>query len=154
MITIQIRGLEQVVGNMDYGVLVEEPLRRFLLRSALTVESHAKENAPVDTGRLRASIASRVEQTQATISPSVFYAPYVEFGTRPHWPPMAALQPWAQRHGFPPGSPGAFLIARAISRHGTKPHPYMQPAALQSLSAIQGFAADLATEIENNWSAS
>jgi len=57
-----------------------------LIKSALFVERDAKINAPVDTGRLRASI-SHVENGFGSNNPSVEvgtnveYAPAVEFGT-------------------------------------------------------------------------
>lgn len=47
----------------------------------LTAESHAKENCPVDTGRLRNSITHAVEGDAVYIGTNVEYAPYVELGT-------------------------------------------------------------------------
>ena len=149
-ITIRIEGLEQVLANMNYQEIVAGPLHDFLLRSALTVEAESKQLAPVDTGRLRASIKTEVEPLKATIAPTVHYGAYVEFGTRPHWPPVSALEPWARRHGFPTVG-GAYLVARAISRHGTKPHPYMRPGAEAAEPAIQGYAEAMANEIETRW---
>lgn len=131
--------------------LIAGPLKDFLAQSALTVEGQAKQLAPVDTGRLRASITSVLQPTQARVQASVFYAPHVEFGTRPHWPPLAAMQPWAGRHGFPKGRLGAFLVARAIARRGTRPHPFMRPSAERSLPAIRGFLRDMALAIERRW---
>jgi hypothetical protein len=52
------------------------------------------------------------------------YAPFVEFGTRPHWPPVDAIA-----KSMKVDRSTAFLIARAISRYGTRPHPYLIPAA-------------------------
>lgn len=151
-IIIRVDGLDETLEKLDYDMLAAQAVKNFLLRSVIIVEAHAKENAPVDTGRLRASISSEVMETRAVVSPKVFYGAYVEMGTHPHWPPLSALQPWAQRHGFPPGSAGAFLVARAISQRGTKPHPYMEPAARESEPAIEGFAQQMADEIEQRWS--
>jgi HK97 gp10 family phage protein len=50
--------------------------------TALAVESRAKENAPVDTGRLRSSIASDIQGVTATVGTNVEYAVYIELGTR------------------------------------------------------------------------
>lgn len=52
----------------------------------LMVESSARQNAPVDSGRLRSSISSQVSRTAASviegeIGSNVEYAPYQEFGT-------------------------------------------------------------------------
>lgn len=44
------------------------------------------------------------------------YAIYVEEGTKPHFPPIKAIQGWADRHGIP-----AYAVALKISREGTEP---------------------------------
>lgn len=66
----------------------------------MTAERHAKKDAPVDTGRLRNSIAHEVVDSEAAvyIGTNVEYAPYVELGTSR----MAArpfLGPAATEHG-------------------------------------------------------
>ena len=50
----------------------------------MVAETYAKKGAPVDTGRLRNSIAHKVdkEEPAAYIGTNVEYAPYQEFGTR------------------------------------------------------------------------
>lgn len=49
------------------------------------VEKDAKKRCPVDTGNLRNSIASRVEETDSEVAGIIYstvdYAPFVEFGT-------------------------------------------------------------------------
>lgn len=49
--------------------------------AGILVESAAKGFAPVDTGRLRASITHDADETGAVIGTNVEYAPYVELGT-------------------------------------------------------------------------
>jgi phage gpG-like protein len=53
-----------------------------MTKSAVDVEGWAKQNAPVDTGRLRSSIASKVEtafgEIQGVIGTNVKYAEHVE----------------------------------------------------------------------------
>jgi len=51
------------------------------------------------------------------------YAPHVEFGTRPHWPPPGALALWAKRHNV-----DEFAMMRGIARHGTRPRHYLRNA--------------------------
>ena len=46
-----------------------------------SVEGHAKDNCPVDTGRLRASIGYNVQNEELFVGTNVEYAPYVEYGT-------------------------------------------------------------------------
>lgn len=45
----------------------------------LTAEGYAKDNCPVDTGRLRNSISYAVEPNEVQIGTNVEYAPVVEF---------------------------------------------------------------------------
>lgn len=60
------------------------------------------------------------------------YAPFVHGGTRAHWPPPAPIERWvalkARRGVMDAGKSiksTAFLIARAISRRGTKAQPFL-----------------------------
>lgn len=50
--------------------------------TALAVETRAKQDAPVDTGRLRSAIAAEYNGTTATVNVNVDYALFVELGTR------------------------------------------------------------------------
>ena len=69
------------------------------------VASEARQRTPVNTGVLRASIATNVS-TGASLSEAIRgtvftgaqapYAPYVEEGTAPHWAPIGPLLLWAQ----------------------------------------------------------
>lgn len=47
----------------------------------MMAETDAKLLCPVDTGRLRNSIAHAVDRTSVIIGTNVEYAPYIEFGT-------------------------------------------------------------------------
>lgn len=147
MVTIRIEGIPELRHKLDNPNLIAGPVREFLLKSSFTVEGKAKQLAPVDTGRLRASITSIIRPTQAMVAPTVNYGAAVEYGTRPHFPPPDALEGWARRHGFPSAG-GAFLLARSISRRGTRPQPYMRPAATQSQPDISRFAGEMALAIE------
>lgn len=67
---------------------LNKELEEAMQDSVLWVERDAKEFAPVDTGNLRASIASMVEssgvlksEVRGVIGSNVDYAPFQEFGT-------------------------------------------------------------------------
>ena len=49
--------------------------------AALLLERNAKQNCPVDTGKLRASITTEVGKLEAEVGTNVEYALCVEFGT-------------------------------------------------------------------------
>ena len=57
-----------------------------VIKAGYEVEREAKKICPVDTGRLRASITTIVEEnpdiTRVKVGTNIKYAPYVEFGTR------------------------------------------------------------------------
>lgn len=106
----------------------QEEIKKAVQESALTIESLAKKEAPVDTGTLRSSIQTtfRKNGMEAEIGSDKAYAPFIEFGTSPHFPPPSALEAWAERHGFERGF--AFAIAKKISEKGTRPQPFLIPA--------------------------
>ena len=56
--------------------------KRGLEAIGLTAEGYAKKGTPVDTGRLRNSIAHAVEDDAAFIGTNVEYAVFVEAGAR------------------------------------------------------------------------
>lgn len=62
----------------------ERTTQREVKRSALNVQNGARLRVPVDTGRLRNSIAHEIDESglNATIGTNTEYAPFVEFGTR------------------------------------------------------------------------
>ena len=68
-LVIRLKNLEKIDVN------------KALTESCLLVESDAKQLVPVDTGRLKSSIQSKVEGDTGTVGTNVEYAPYVEFGT-------------------------------------------------------------------------
>jgi HK97 gp10 family phage protein len=69
------------------------PTGQMLLRRATRIERGAKRTAPVDTGRLRASVTHSLERDfaglVAVVGTDVDYAPFVELGTS-----RAAAQPF------------------------------------------------------------
>ena len=60
---------------------LEKGKRNALTAIGATAETYAKQETPVDTGRLRNSISHAVDGEAAYIGTNVEYAPYVELGT-------------------------------------------------------------------------
>jgi hypothetical protein len=104
------------------------PVAVDLTRRCLHVTAAAKAGCPVNTNRLRSSIRFVILETPAglvgLIGSDVHYAAAVHDGTRPHFPPPAALTVWASRHGF--ASPWPVTIT--IGRRGTEGHPFLRDA--------------------------
>lgn len=57
--------------------LIEQKLKE----ACVLVQDTAKQNCPVDTGRLQGSISYAVEGNEGIVGSNVEYAPYVEAGT-------------------------------------------------------------------------
>jgi phage gpG-like protein len=99
---------------------------------AINVQATAKQNISdwpaVDTGRLRASvkIESYADGLARRVGSDVAYAPVVEFGARPHFPPIEPIREWCRRHNIP--EEAAYAIALKISRTGNPARPWLFPA--------------------------
>ncbi len=149
-LSAEIKGLRETQDKVDQTIrdLRGEPMLEGMRDATLLVTGTARTLVPVDTGRLRASILPEVRSEPLTgsivgvVGSAVEHAPYVELGTKPHWPPLAALEVWAQRHGTT-----AFAVAQAISRRGTKAYRYLQGAVEQNESKIVALIGDVVSRI-------
>jgi hypothetical protein len=120
----------------DIPLLSPEQSRAVLYREAAgamqtiveTMAAEVRQRTPVGaTGILRASINTRVTTGTSLVeairgevfsSSQAPYAPYVEYGTGPHWAPIGPLLLWARRvlgHAR-----AAYAVQRAIARRGTR----------------------------------
>ena len=159
----KIQGLASMLRKLG-PKLVADQMRVFLTKSAIVVQNRARQKTPVDRGRLRNSITTEVDGAQvplwAKIGTNVPSAKPVEFGTgllseapdskkRRYFPPPAALDLWARRHGLPSG----FVVAMAIfKRGGTKPVRMLINALRDSQSDISGYLKDAGRAIGRKWS--
>jgi len=80
-----------------------------------------------DQGDLKGSINTKVDQDGSTVQmevgPDAEHAPYVQFGTRPHWPPIAPLKAWARRKVGDAGF--GYYVQKKIAREGTDPQDFL-----------------------------
>ncbi len=150
---MRIEGLDELITVMGDPNLVGEPTRIAFTDSVLILEGAVKENMPVDTGRARQTVTHEVDTSQipdfALVGSNVEYVKYLETGTKPHWPPLSALQPWARRHGFPPGRAGAFLVAKAIARSGTKARRMFETAFTEKKADIDRIMERIGVQIKS-----
>lgn len=127
MINNEVRGLVEAVRKLEQVArdVHGAPMADAMQKATLLVSNSAKRYSPVDMGGLRASITPEVRATwrevTGVVGSNLKYAPYMELGTKPHWPPLKAVEVWARRHGL-----SAFLVARAIARKGTKARRFLQ----------------------------
>ena len=59
----------------------EQQVQELIDKAAAVCENEAKQDCPVDTGNLRASIHTEKGHLEDIVGTDVEYAPYVEFGT-------------------------------------------------------------------------
>lgn len=79
-----IQGLDQFLRSVEsISAEVEDTAKRVVSNTALQIESDAKRLTPVDTGTLRRSINTSIENSGMTgiVSTNIEYAIHVEFGT-------------------------------------------------------------------------
>lgn len=79
---------------------------------------------PVDRGAYRASWQVEEEKDAVLIFSDAPHAPWIERGTRPHMPPVSAIEKWVVRKKLAKGKKArgiAFAIALHIKAKGTPP---------------------------------
>lgn len=126
-----VHGLKETQTKLTKALsdLQGPPMMEAMRDSVLMVQRDARKAAPVFSGELRASILPEIRHSwlggelTGVVGSNVKHALFMEKGTRPHFPPVAALQAWARRKGL-----NAFVIARAISKKGLKPRKFLQNA--------------------------
>lgn len=140
MNTVEIQGIEELIIKLE-GIGDKDNIKRAVAKACAFVEGEARENAPKDTGALKASIEYKVETQGDMIIGTVFspleYAPYIEYGTGIHAEKQGKQGGWlipignefteakAEKYGYKiyeyDGQKYAFTL-------GAHPHPFLRPA--------------------------
>lgn len=171
-----IEGLEKLIEIIEQSNDLREevyfPIRDAMAQSGKLLEDQIKQNLTdndsVVTGDLRGSVSSsEVQVTKEAIFVEIGagrglpYAQAVEYGTKPHTPPLSITEPGQPLYKFVEIKrlAGVYSVktgrrlggkkrqvdenrqaARAIWAHirkfGTKPHPYFMPAIEQTKERI------------------
>ena len=90
-VTVQV---EMKDNSKEYLDALEKAKAVVLEALGLTVERYAHEACPVDTGRLKNSIAHTTDQDTVYCGTNVEYAPYVEMGHHTPSGKFVAPQPY------------------------------------------------------------
>lgn len=142
MIEVTIKGLGKLSRFADqYPAISEKFVNTAISRSLLRILAQEKLEAPFGmSGILRDNWATQLGRFTGSIKALAPYAAYVHFGTRPHMPPVSAIEPWAKKHGLNP-----WAVAKSIAKKGTKANPFLQRAVDKTQAAVeQEFATALA----------
>lgn len=101
---------------------LEKAVKRLVRSSGDYAEQQMRKRAPKRTGRLRKSIRKRVNLAtlEVEVGPTVPYAVYVEYGTRPHT--ITPVRAEALR--FQVGT--TVVFAKLVRHPGTKPRWFIR----------------------------
>tara|TARA_R110000824_G_scaffold297909_2_gene486140 strand:+ start:6839 stop:7402 length:564 start_codon:yes stop_codon:yes gene_type:complete len=170
---IEVLGARQLKKRLDAGNLLYIPLRKYFNETGKVVKAKAKQNTPEFSGKLKSQIKYKKVADRGRLPGGVRvfintpYAPFVHGDmnknykykglkypkdkdkfdrTKPHWPPLKALAPWANAKGIP-----VFLVAKAISEKGTAIVPFIKMGYEQS-EKERKLALQLASKrVEAQW---
>lgn len=118
MANIEFEGLDRILDRMEQ-ISNPQNINQALGQACALVERTAKQKAPADTGELRRSITSKVENNQGIVFTTLEYAPYVEYGTGLFAESGGRMDvPWNYQDDQ----------GEWHSTSGQKPHPFMRPA--------------------------
>ena len=114
---------------------IQDLINQFVLKLKETIANNGS-NA---SGKLSKSIKGKVKQNGKFLEVSISledYWKYIEYGTRPHFPPVDKIKEWIRvkpilprplsNGKLPTNDQLAFLIGRKISKVGTKPQPFLK----------------------------
>lgn len=111
------------------------------MTEAVRAIGNVKPYQPVDTGELKRSYRTRLVANGAVLENIAPHAGFMEFGTRPHWAPLSALLPWADRKlrgvlkkGKTRAAAAQALALgtqRKIAKYGTKARGFHAAASLK-----------------------
>src|SRR4030042_799394 len=126
-IKVDLTGLEGLIKR--YPEASEQARRSRLTEALIRREAAIKRLTPEGAGpiHIRDTIFSHVgirgESVWGMIGTPAIYGESLEYGTKPHFPPVAPIRFWVERKLGLMGKEAqsaAFCIARAISKRGTK----------------------------------
>lgn len=116
---IQITGIAALTAAFQQYPAISLPLlqRALSASSAILAKYTTKDTVPWRTGFLVQTFKAQMSGLVLTWSPTASYAPYVEFGTRPHviTAKNAKALYW----------PGAAHPVKSVNHPGTKPNDFM-----------------------------
>lgn len=125
--------------------VMTDPVDAFIWDYGHSILDHASQRSPVDTGKMRRSLRFAWGPWGATVS-AKSPAGWVDQGTKPHWPPVKALEGWARRHGMNP-----FLVARKIALKGTPKTEWFTGAVKEASRELPRRLRRCAAGIEQRW---
>lgn len=156
-----IQGIEEITEKLD-KMVDEQQIKKALGKACALVERTAKQKAIKESGELRRSITSKIENVGGglvgVVFTPLFYAPYVEYGTGLFAENGNGRKevPWVYVEGSTQSGSGkktiyasqedaeqaaAYLREEkgldAVVTYGMHPHPFMRPALNENREEIK-----------------
>ena len=126
-VDIRLEGLDELLVRLD-KITSTDKVNQALGQACALVERSAKQKAPKDTGALRRSISSKVENFQGIVFTPLEYAPYVEYGTGLFAETGGRVDvPWSYKDDE----------GNWHTTSGQKPQPFMRPALDENRAKIK-----------------
>jgi hypothetical protein len=130
---VDMRGIEGVQQNIRYvresfpqwaadaNEKTAKDIQQLAQRTITTIDAIA-------TGKMYAGIETSSSKAGLVwaVGSKAEYAPFVELGTRPHFPPISAIREWCRVRGIPESA--AYAICLKIAKLGTPERPFLFPA--------------------------
>ncbi|HLH93542.1 MAG TPA: HK97 gp10 family phage protein [Xanthobacteraceae bacterium] len=140
---VTIQNLDQLIAALRQAPTIAAPiLQRALSASqAILAKYTIKGIVPWRTGFLAQTFQAQLSSGMLRWFPTASYAPFVEFGTKPH-----VILPKSKTALF---WPGANHPVRSVNHPGTKPNPFMErivAAAQPDIDTVFGTALRQITE--------
>lgn len=154
VITEDIQSWDALQKKMEDAEFLKEPTYRMLEDCCKVLKPKVLDNTPIDLGTLFGDIDYEIWEGEplpegAVVGTRIPYAPFVEYDTKPHWPPWGDGSPlagWAARHGIK-----AFLVARAISQRGTTGKRMFGKALEDGIGEVHGIMDAFRLDVEKAW---
>ena len=127
-VDVDVRGIAKAINEIKkFDIVTQKRVKDTVNDFALKIQKGAKSRAPVDKGRLRASIAMEPykDGMSVRVGSRVHYAPYVEHGTGIFAEKGDGRKtPWRYKN----------RKGETIWTRGQKPQPYLHPSAEEQKS--------------------
>ncbi|KKK86974.1 hypothetical protein LCGC14_2757880 [marine sediment metagenome] len=141
------RSLAKLHRKLTRSGLIDIPAEKFYDVVATTIGKRGRDKAPEDLGDVKRGIkVLKPDRETRLVVATAPHSIYAHEGTKPHWPPVDAVRGWAERHGIEP-----FLVARAISKKGTKAVPFLKDAAEETFQRLQPSLLSFSRGVEKQW---
>jgi len=164
---IQAIGFNRLANRLTLHALGYKALRDYMNDYGELIVHEARKHVPEDTGKLKNSLKYKMVGPTGRLPKGVEvfstekYATYVHgyphesfrlsppwSRSKPHFPPIEAIRPWATKRGLNP-----FAVAKGIAKKGTPIIPFFKIAVRETTQERNAMLRKTGFEITAMWRA-